>query len=772
MTIIDNIFTNDCANIPNMKCGILIHDISDHLPTYVSIGNINSNYKSKQKKIWIRSQKEANIIRLQILLNECDWTNLLQENDLNKSYDTFLARFLDCYDTACPRRYVTLKVDNQSNKPWFTKGLVNACRKKNYLYKKFLCTRTVITENRYKLYKNKLTRIMRQAEKCYYDKLLLANKDNMQGTWKILKQIIGKQSNKPVCNVFVENDLKITNHRDIAEGFNNFFVNVGPNLASKIKPPKNGLRNNINSQSFPNGVDILESLFLKPVTEDELLRTVNKCKSKRSCGNDDINMYIVKSVISSVLTPLLHICNLSFTSGIFPDKMKTAKVLPFFKANEESVFSNYRPVSLLPQFSKILEKLFNNRLIDFIERNKLLFESQYGFRCKHSTAHAICELYEKISNAIDKGEIPIGIFIDLSKAFDTIDHSILLGKLEKYGVRGLANKWIASYLENRNQYVQYQDTSSDLRKITCGVPQGSILGPTLFLLYINDMYQVSNKLNFILFADDTNLLFSGKDINKVCKTLNVELEKLCDWFAENKLSLNVEKTNYMIFGNKKVDCKVDIVINHLKVKQIDVTKFLGVYIDNKLSWKSHCDYIHNVLSRHIGILYKSSKLLHEKSLYTLYTSFILPYLQYCCEIWGNGNNGKKLFLLQKKAIRIITRAGYRAHTTPLFLQTKSLKLKELIKHKTATFMYNVMHNNVPNNIDTLFIKNNNVHDHHTRINRLLHKQECHCTLKANAMSTIGVVVWNDLVEEVQTMNNIFSFKKRHREQLLQSYITD
>ena len=226
---------------------------------------------------------------------------------------------------------------------------------------------------------------------------------------------------------------------------------------------------------------------------------------------------------------------MSFLNGVFPNKCKIAKVIPLYKNGDIDDFSNYRPVSLLPQFSKILEKLFNNRLKSFMKVNHILSNNRYGFREDHSTNLAIIELIEEITSAIDNSMSTVGVFIDLKKAFDTIDHGILLKKLEHYGIRGIANQWVSNYLTERFQYVQYNNISSDYMSIKCGVPQGSILGPTLFLLYINDICRISTVNKMILFADDTNLFYSGNDLLNVCNTMSSELGKLNKWFQVNKL---------------------------------------------------------------------------------------------------------------------------------------------------------------------------------------------------------------------------------------------
>ena len=247
-------------------------------------------------------------------------------------------------------------------------------------------------------------------------------------------------------------------------------------------------------------------------------------------------------------------------------------------SGDKNTFTNYRPVSLLPQFSKILEKIFQIRLEKFIDRNNIISESQYGFRRNCSTNLAIIDVIEEITSSLDKKKKSVGIFIDMKKAFDTIDHDIVLNKLHHYGIRGIVNEWIQSYLTNRTQYVQMKEYSSVLQSIKCGVPQGSILGPTLFLLYINDICNVSSILKCILFADDTNFLYSGDDFCELCEIIFLELEKLSIWFAIKKLSLNVEKTNFMIFANCNNNYdNLHLCIKDEQIKRVHHTKFLGVY---------------------------------------------------------------------------------------------------------------------------------------------------------------------------------------------------
>ena len=364
---------------------------------------------------------------------------------------------------------------------------------------------------------------------------------------------------------------------------------LAPNLAKNIYLPENDA----------TIYDYLErkeehTMFLSPVDDLEIIRTVQNCKSKRSTDYSDINICLIKKVITKIIKPFSHICNVSFQTGVFPSKMKIAKVVPLFKSGEKNVFTNYRPISL-PQFSKVLEKLFYDRMALFLNKYDTLSPSQYGYRSNMSTNEALLELVEEITNSLEN-KYAIGVFIDLKKAFDTVDHDILCKKLYFYGVRGVSHQWIQSYLENRKQFVNFNNCDSEILNVSCGVPQDSILGPKLFITYINDICKVSKVFKFILFADDTNILCCDRDLNELVRMINNGLEQLQVWFSVNRLSLNVTKTNYMIFGNRKLTGDISVKINKEIINRVNATKCLGVMIDDKLKWKNHILSVRSKLS--------------------------------------------------------------------------------------------------------------------------------------------------------------------------------
>ena len=345
-----------------------------------------------------------------------------------------------------------------------------------------------------------MTNTIRTSRKSYYTDKLKTVKSNSKSTWAIINDILGKKKTSVTNNKFVVNGTEITNNKDIAENFNSFFVNIGSNLASRIN------NDNANfTQFLPQPFH--KSLFLNPTDPGEIINITKSLNSGKSQGYDGLSSSLLKQIIHPIASPLAHIFNLSISSGVCPKLLKIAKVTPIYKKDDPQQISNYRPISILPSISKILEKIIHNRLFTFVTTNNLLNPNQYGFRKKHSTDLAVVELYDKITNAMAQKQHVIGIFMDLSKAFDTLNHDILLYKLKTYGIRGTALSWFKDYLSNRQQFTSYNGVNSDFLSVKCGVPQGSILGPLLFLLYINDISEASNRLSYILFADDTNIFF-------------------------------------------------------------------------------------------------------------------------------------------------------------------------------------------------------------------------------------------------------------------------
>ena len=375
---------------------------------------------------------------------------------------------------------------------------------------------------------------------------------------------------------------------------------------------------------------------------------------------------------------------------------------------------------------------------------------------------AIISLTDKITKAMENGEFCLGVFIDFRKAFDTVDHSILLDKLYYYGIRGVAHTWISSYLTDRQQFVEFNGARSSTLKVNCGVPQGSNLGPLLFLIYINDLAFVSPKLFAVLFADDSNFFCTDSNLPKLFETVNQELISIVDWLNANRMSLNVEKTNFMIFHpkGKKIHYKENIKILGSNISEVTSTKFLGVIMDSNLTWKLHIDYVCSKISKNIGIIKKARRVFDKDTLLTLYYSFIYPYLNYCVHIWGSSASTylQKLFLLQKKIVRIVCGVNRFTHSEPLFESLSVLTIDKLYRYNISLLMYKYHHGWLPQILNS-FERNIDIHLYNTRQANQLHIPLCKTELGKRSFRYQAVKIWNETNSSLAVNIKIGTFKK-------------
>ena len=403
---------------------------------------------------------------------------------------------------------------------------------------------------------------------------------------------------------------------------------------------------------------------------------------KKATEPNSIPTKLLKVFDKTISVPLANLINLYFEKGIFPKSLKIASVIPIFKKGDYLDCNNYRPISLTSNISKLLKKLIRTRLYSFLESNKVICNCQFGFRNNHSTTHALIDITEKIRSALDKGTFACGVYIDLQKAFDTVNHSILMGKLEYYGIRGVPKMWLESFLIGRHQFTHIKDKSSCKLPITHGVPQGSVLGPLLFLLYINDLHKAVQHSSVHHFADDTNLLYTSKSLKKMNKHINHDIKHLCQWLRSNKISLNASKTEIIIFKTKlkTITKHLNFRVSGQKINPTTSVKYLGVHLNNSLTWEIHFKNLQTKLNRAIGLLSKIRHYTPKSFLKTIYFSLFNSHLIYACQIWGQSKT--KLFQeiekLQEKAIRIISFLPKGASVKDAYSTLKILKIRDFI----------------------------------------------------------------------------------------------
>ena len=507
-------------------------------------------------------------------------------------------------------------------------------------------------------------------------------------------------------------------------------------------------------------------MTLKETTPDEILKIINDLDGKKSGDIFNISPDVVKlngQVNSQILTIIF---NKSIQEGCFPTAMKIAKILPLHKGDSALLVGNYRPISLLPIFSKIFERLIYNRLIEFITANNILTELQFGFQSNKSTEQAVASIVSALNEDKLFGKSSYCIFLDFAKAFDTVNHEILLTKLDHYGIKGMSHNLLKCYLSNRSQQTEINGVLSKSGVIKHGVPQGSVLGPLLFLLYINDIRESSNILKFFLFADDTTVHYSDKTNPNTENLLNQELSKVSTWLAANKLSLNVKKSNFLHFHYNKRKHKptINLKINGIDVEEKEVTKYLGVLIDNKLSWKPHIECVKTKLSRGNGMISKIRYYVNDLCLLNLFYSFIQSHVNYNLINWSSTfpTYLKPIELKIKSAVRLISFKNKYEHCKPLFLKHNILPLDELIKHKKANFLWKISHGYIRKPLSQYFAQNIRNPLRFNLPNPNSEMEKCQ-------LGYSSIKYWNSIPLKIRNASTLNSFNEKHKKHLFAVY---
>ena len=754
-TLLDNLFTN-CLGT-NLSSAIVYNDLSDHLPIILRMTG-NTQVRNKTNLIPYRLYNPEAFILFNDLLTRADWSpiysSMSNSTDLNLPYLSFSKIFMNAFELSFPLRTPMVCRKLSPRQPWMTECLVKNCRKKSKLYRRFCQTKLPAHELAFKTYRNNLKSNLVKAKKLYYYSEFNAASGDMNKTWKLIKRAMNADPYIKSPDTFLVNNKTVTDKMEIACAFNNCFASTGSKLASSI----------INVTS--HYTDYLRvsnpgSIVLYPTDCSEVVNIINALPNKKSCGHDGIPANVVKSAVYCIASHLSNLINYSFDKGFFPDPLKIGKICPIYKAGEQTNVANYRPISLLPLFSKIYEKAIYLRLSSFFAVNNILIDNQYGFRNKHSAYMAVLKLYDEISIATDDNEFALAVYLDLAKAFDTVDMHILCSKLYHYGVRGVAFDLLKSYLTNRKQFVLYDGSNSNIVDVHSGVPQGSILGPLLFLVYINDINNCSDILKLFLFADDTTALHSDTNLDRLISTMNSELHKLANWLKANKLSLNVTKTHYMLFGFKNIPLgHYPITLDGINLERVKFTKFLGITIDDKLSWSRHITNIGLKVSQGLGILYRLRQHIPLSILHILYQTLILPHLTYCAILWGGAypTTLGPLLVLQKKALRVITFSDYCAPSTPLFLKFGFLRISDIYTYQILIFMFLVSRSELPSSCLRYF-SINPVPTHNTRAVNYFKIASYRTNIRKKSISITGPITFNALPVNLQNAICLSSFKR-------------
>jgi len=605
-TLLDHILTS--CHSDRIYSGSVLSDISDHFFTFTR--PVLPTSKKQTKFSNIRNFSQASMNQFKIALSGTDWSHVTNSNDVDDAYELFWNSYSELFDIIFPKKKVRFNRNIHKMSPFMTAGLLVSRSTKNKLFKAKLLDNSAANLQKYKDFKTVYARTLRAAKKLYYQQKFEANVKNPKKTWETLNEVMGKEKRSANVEKININGNISSNPSDMANHFNEFFTQIGKKISNSIPSVKKKPEDYIDY-----GRQIPE-LNLTNTTPEHVKKVISGLAPKPSCDVSGVSTKLIKFIGSSIAIPLSHIFNLSLSTGKFPRKLKQCRVIPIFKNGCATECDNYRPISLLSSISKILEKIVAEKLISHLLTNKLLYAHQYGFFPKRSTEQNLLQIVNYIAEAINENHYCIGVFLDLKKAFDVCSHDILLKKLKKMGINGIAHSWFSSYLQGRSQCVDIEGNFSEFLDLDISVIQGSTLGPLLFLCYINDFWTCTNMFS-VLFADDTTGLAKGANLQELISYVNLELQKMANWFRSNKMQLNASKTKYIIFRtkNKYIDPQAcNVVYNCTEIGLPDDPslispierisfesneksfKLLGVLFDEYLCFKPHIEMLCSKIS--------------------------------------------------------------------------------------------------------------------------------------------------------------------------------
>ena len=765
-TLIDHMFAKIPKKYRDMEilAGNVFAEITDHLPIFISL---RFKSASVNKRPMIRIINDRSLMNFKMICSNYEWDSMNDMIHVDERFNFLETNLISAFNEAFPLVQKSRK--RYKDKKWITQALKSCIRQKNRLYKKKIQNPTLNNINRFKEYNKILSESIKTAEENYYQNLFKDTKESSIKMWKALGSIINpnKTKNKRKISKLIIDGNVVNNSKEISNEMNKYFCTIGSKLANDL-PDSNSFNVYLNNR-------VPHTMFLSPIIESEITTEISKLNIRKSPGPDNISPRILQACEPELRRALTNVFNYSFETATYPSQLKIAKVLALYKKNSSFLPENYRPISLLSCLDKIFEKLIHKRLMEFINKYKILILEQYGFLKNHSTMSALIDVIDNVRNYIDKGELALGIYLDLKKAFDTVNHSILLAKLEHYGFRGHVNQLIRSYLSNRKQYTIVDGSNSDTMLINTGVPQGSVLGPLFFLLYINDIITCLKHSKATLFADDTSLLVHHKNIRTLKEQAEEDLKNVYDWLLANKLSLSWEKTNFIIYHTPKNKLLVgnirDLKVYNFSIKRVNCVKYLGLYIDDQLKWDEHVNYLCNTLSKNFHMFYSIRDILTENLKRQLYFSMVYSRIIYGIVIYGACRDSllKKVQVLQNKLLKVLYKLPFRSDTDVMHLNLDILKVKDIYKYQIQKFVYESLNKTCIKQFHNFYKHNNTIHQLNTRQQSQLHRARVKTKYGEHSIKYYGAGLWNSLDNNIQQSKSLDIFKKALRKSIINRY---
>ena len=757
-SIIDHIWaTEEAPSI--IRSGTFI-GLSDHFATYAAM-NVTKELIPDQK-IKIRSFKnykqEEYQEHLKIKIEENQRLNeYLSTKDVDGATEELIKTLREVIDVHAPTKIISTKFSQQKI-PWFNNILKEKIAYKNQLLEDRRLYGSKCFNNKIKELSNEIHYLKRKLKKKYVTEKLEENEGNPKSYWKLINDLLFKGKPKRT----IEPDM-ITQEK--ANKINKFFATIGTEIQKELKTT-------INQRNFTG----LIGFEFVPETESSISKIFDQIKTDTATGTDEIPAKLLKDA-KIVLVPIVtKLLNLSYETFTFPNCLKHARIKPLYKSEDINEPKNYRPISILPTLSKIFERAATNQITKYLEQNNLITHNQHAYRQKHSTQTCLIEVVNHLYELLDRKRIPAVISLDLSKAFDSINHDLLLSKLADLKMSESTIKWIKSYLSNRKQITKFQHFTSEEEEITSGIPQGSILGPLMFVCFTNDFSKsFDTSIKIMSYADDTQIVVDDKNMENLKTKIKSAIDTAQKWYRENTMKMNVGKTEILIIHKTSIVKNFKMFFENdgklVKIKASPVIKVLGVKIDHLLNWNSQVNYVKKNSINAIRQVHRINNLLPVKHRIQLYNSLVTPHFDYSDVVWGGcgKTNSKRIQTAQNFAVRSITGNRKRDSASASFNKLKFLRLDQRRYIHETVFTHKSLIFQNPSEINNQYLQHLSITDNRQSYTGKLVPPKHNTTKYTQSPLYRTIQSWNSCPSTLPTGNIKQHKTKLHKHIIQQTY---